>query len=665
MPVTLLLIHGVGDAPDEKSRSASETLLNAQLGEQHQNQVFWYNWNEAIERSEPADQDYLQAIAHGTRVSARLEFPPQDERGGLRTILWRLAMATGMLQLSMMAFFLLSCLWVGVAWAAGILNEGPSPLDLGMRLGYVLFPPLDPVLLKDSLAAAREMVFATALMVFVVVPTFQVVLAAASGVVAFRVALRCAILEVSRPVLALLTTPPQVLLFLASLGIALLVGLAIFSRPVQVVDMEGAAITYGKGVGIFILPFALLGLALVVGLTSYLLRSFLKVVSDIVQYLGASPYRERIHADLRKKLTKLDQGSVVIVAHSLGSVIAVDSLLAYPKSWSRFSHVHLLTCGSPLRRLLHRFFPDTYPTPERLASLLHATYSNFSWHNAYRPLDYVGSCLGDGQAIAETRFRQNRHLHIGYWNDPQLIQIVAEQLRAASGTPRSESVPVNSSGLSLDRFRHGPLVGEPWFIFLMLVFLLAGFILLLTTQMVLVPRLELEHLANWERRLENEGRTIQGSLCPQRELDISDEVVTYERAVAGVSYKTRDGQQWVLEAYADSRPDINWDQVQRAVFGREPDSLLIAALRVFFWQSDPLLEIKECQQVPLRYLESDPRIFSLPLNFHTKPEVGFLARAGRVFLLMVFWLFWWFMVFFLMCAVLGVPQPFRDRPRKL
>ena len=60
-------------------------------------------------------------------------------------------------------------------------------------------------------------------------------------------------------------------------------------------------------------------------------------------------YRARIHADLTERLADLDRAPVIIVAHSLGSVIAVDSLLAHPEAWSRFPRLRLLTCGSPLR----------------------------------------------------------------------------------------------------------------------------------------------------------------------------------------------------------------------------------------------------------------------------------------------------------------------------
>jgi hypothetical protein len=543
--------------------------------------------------------------------------------------------------------------WVATAWAARFVNGMPPPLELDVRFAHLLLPALDPILLERSFTnAAATLPLTVATVVGTAVLTM--VLAALSGGVSLLVAVRSAVLDLLRPLLALFTMPGPVLGMLVFVAGVLGFFAGLFSRPVQVLDVDGSPITYGGDrLGIFLLPVSIVAAGLIFGVTSFLLSGPLKVVSDIVRYLGHPEYRARIHAALIARLEDLEPQPVVIVAHSLGSVIAVDSLLAYPEAWSRFPRLRILTCGSPLRRLFQRFFPATYPAPAASFHLLRQTYADVAWTNLFRPLDYVGARLGQAEGIRDIGLPQRYRLHIGYWTDVHLARTVDELVGDPKSTVRSPPPPVTRCPLAIDRFRYGALRGDRWWSWLRAGVFIVGAAGVIAVQTAWVPRAEREHLLEWQDRLTLEGVAGTAELCPQREIDASDEASSYERAVAGVRFTAADGGAVVLEAYSETRPDVAWDEVQKAVFGRSPSSPFVTGLRSFVFLSDPLLEIKACQPVDVRYVASDPRIFRLDDRFHVTPGVSALMRSTRILVLLLLWGAWWAIVSMLITEVLG------------
>jgi hypothetical protein len=87
-------------------------------------------------------------------------------------------------------------------------------------------------------------------------------------------------------------------------------------------------------------------------------------------------------------------GIVMLVGHSLGSVIAADYLRVNAQRLSSASNVILVTLGSPLARLLHRFFPFIYPRPVDLLANVKSLLPGFLWLNTFRPFDPIGGRLG-------------------------------------------------------------------------------------------------------------------------------------------------------------------------------------------------------------------------------------------------------------------------------
>lgn len=90
-----------------------------------------------------------------------------------------------------------------------------------------------------------------------------------------------------------------------------------------------------------------------------------KVLLDIGLYVGTPSYRETIQVHLDCIVATVPDRSTTaiwIVAHSLGSVIALDSLTNSPV-WMRTDRVRLVTLGSPIRRFFIRFFPHAFFEP--------------------------------------------------------------------------------------------------------------------------------------------------------------------------------------------------------------------------------------------------------------------------------------------------------------
>ena len=103
------------------------------------------------------------------------------------------------------------------------------------------------------------------------------------------------------------------------------------------------------------LALLLIGAFLVVGalVAAGVIAPQVKLVADVVRYLGLPSYRNGLHVRLRTFITELHLSKntrVLLVAHSLGSVIAADCLTDPDCPLDPDSDVCLITLGSPLRR---------------------------------------------------------------------------------------------------------------------------------------------------------------------------------------------------------------------------------------------------------------------------------------------------------------------------
>lgn len=97
-----------------------------------------------------------------------------------------------------------------------------------------------------------------------------------------------------------------------------------------------------------------------------------------------------------------EEQELLIVAHSQGTVIVLDQLVA--GLWERelrgyFSSVTILTFGSPITHLYQNYFPSQYPPRDGTLSY-GVPRTDFRWCNVYRVDDFVGTELA-GQGVEE------------------------------------------------------------------------------------------------------------------------------------------------------------------------------------------------------------------------------------------------------------------------
>lgn len=109
---------------------------------------------------------------------------------------------------------------------------------------------------------------------------------------------------------------------------------------------------------------------------------------DVTQYQHEPDTKEKIQDTL---LDALDDSTEVLIAHSLGSVVAYETLHSHNRP------IHLITVGSPLackQQIQQHLKPGTREVPRCVAS----------WHNFYDKLDPVSSLGG-----LRTHFRTAEH----------------------------------------------------------------------------------------------------------------------------------------------------------------------------------------------------------------------------------------------------------------
>ncbi len=134
---------------------------------------------------------------------------------------------------------------------------------------------------------------------------------------------------------------------------------------------------------------------------------------------------DRIHSVLDHVSSNYD-GIIIILAHSLGSVIALQEL-SKRKDSDRFQFI---TVGSPISSI-HKRFLGWSPTIEEGYEGLPKR-----WHNINRYGDYVGSKIdeldeGSNQCLGKRGFGKywdNYGGHVKYWDDPVVLRSLTKFL---------------------------------------------------------------------------------------------------------------------------------------------------------------------------------------------------------------------------------------------
>lgn len=224
------------------------------------------------------------------------------------------------------------------------------------------------------------------------------------------------------------------------------------------------------------------------------LETPLKLAADVTRYLGDAHYRASVRGGLVDLLAAglaqhPGEVRVVVVGHSLGSVIAVDALLTLPSPSPASAGRLLVTMGSPLELLLARFFAGWWPPPTELLERGRRARRIDAWLNVHRKRDPIGRALRlPATPYAEDRCIEPRlgwfAAHVGYfdsdvvkaeierWSRLPVAQPAAGQMAEAEAevgglSPQSSEAPVMASllasafaGLGVALLLSGLLVGN-------------------------------------------------------------------------------------------------------------------------------------------------------------------------------------------------------------
>jgi hypothetical protein len=163
---------------------------------------------------------------------------------------------------------------------------------------------------------------------------------------------------------------------------------------------------------IFLIPFAL-------GVVWRLSTARLDIVADIATYIGSARYRKaqlgEVRAMLGSVFARALQANVVVVGHSLGSVMVMNGLADLPEALNGTQRLLLVTVGSPFLRLA-RWFSAVVHTPEQLAAVYEEGKCIRHWVNFWRDQDGLGGPMKVRREwFAEASLGEGAHG--AYWSD--------------------------------------------------------------------------------------------------------------------------------------------------------------------------------------------------------------------------------------------------------
>jgi hypothetical protein len=413
----LLTVHGIGDY--DASKSASGRLVDALAGDLRATlEPVDFNWHAVVEARDFKDK--VVQLSRSMLEAAHLE---TDEQCGIAGHLVRALgfVFEAVFKLSVLAvplFALLLICAIPIYVRFGSVGIAGAATSFAFRSTAVLW-------------AATGAIFAVGLMVAGLLRVMRRRLHAAT-------LLRRMLLVFLQPVIPLayrLSERKTRDVVSSFAGIALWVGL--YNEGIRWWSGADAAAQW-SGLGFTNLSIIAAGFA-VVPIIGYwiwpLIRAPLKLARDIFNYIGDVGQRARIQDKLNCAVDRLPAGAhVILVGHSLGSVVALDSL-CNSGVWARFESVSLVTAGSPIFRFFQRFFPGLFFPREagECCSRIQSRSRVVRWLNVYRAGlrrgDPVGQALfaREGTGVDVPVLQNERVLmqaHGDYWDDLVVIDAV-------------------------------------------------------------------------------------------------------------------------------------------------------------------------------------------------------------------------------------------------
>jgi hypothetical protein len=179
-----------------------------------------------------------------------------------------------------------------------------------------------------------------------------------------------------------------------------------------------------------------------------------KIIADVVCFMGDPSYRSKLAEVVETRIATIpvaESDTVVLCGHSLGSAILAKNLASKSCNVFNARRVVFLTMGSPLTRLLHRFYPGNWPATETIAGQIRSRCKNFCWINIYRPRDPIGGAIFSNQnntlidvACHEKTPRGFMEPHMHYWDSVPVASLAMESIKSAFELS-SESLPTNNN----------------------------------------------------------------------------------------------------------------------------------------------------------------------------------------------------------------------------
>jgi hypothetical protein len=420
---TVVAIHGVGHHPVGAIRGQLASALSDPSID-----VREFNWDRLIThpyRSNLADFLVGTAADFANTASVGFEGSLGDRFFGRRVLTFHNDCFVG-------AQVLLAAAFVTLLMLPVMFVVGPILATLATDLEWRYFAGIVP---RMTLWLRSLATLAAALLIL------ELLVAFASGVRAVLMTLRRVVLL---PIYQLIQVATGFLSIDVSGILPMGTFLALVWVPAAMLHFKGGASLHGRlgawvyplGALAFLLTMVVFGLLL--GIAARFWKSPFKVALDIVRYVGNPSYRKGIQHELKAQIDEIPGGErrIVLAAHSLGSIIAIDALVNF-HCFSPADSVMLVTAGSPLARSFFRFFPSIFfpASVEAVDDAIRQRIASFVWVNVYRPFDYVGARVGltrrgVGVDLSSKQWTRLLSSHSDYWSDLVILRAVGKALRA-------------------------------------------------------------------------------------------------------------------------------------------------------------------------------------------------------------------------------------------
>src|SRR5690242_6207690 len=184
--------------------------------------------------------------------------------------------------------------------------------------------------------------------------------------------------------------------------------------------MDGLVNSSGRGLG---RSYCARGLFMFLGFLIRRISSVFDLIGDVAFYVANKHLRfqnlEKMSALIQFVAECAPTASILVVGHSLGSVLVSQSLASLPSTYASKARTVLVTMGSPLV-LMSRVFPRHIQSPKRLLQAYRAAGLLLKWVNLWRTKDMIGRSLIPDSEECFTEASLGIGGHGNYWSDERV-----------------------------------------------------------------------------------------------------------------------------------------------------------------------------------------------------------------------------------------------------